>query len=336
MSSRALAMLESAIATGAFPAAAAAAGNADGVLFRAEIPSSSVYDLASLTKVMATTMVALRLADEGVIDLFATIGRYVAVPAEKSKITLIDLLRHTGGFEAHYLLSEITAAPARVMDTILRKRLSYEPGSRVVYSCIGFILLGKILELVTGEGLDVLSDRLVFRPLGMQTTGYGHGVVPGAAPTERDPESGTFIRGVVHDENARFLCGVSGNAGLFSNSDDCAVFARCLLTGCEGFLSEGLYDMMVRNWTSGMSSARGLGVSLWDGNPEWPGGTLLGPGAYGHTGFTGTSIFVSPSRGLFFVLLTNRVHYGRDLAVLPDYRALYHAAVIDDIGEGKR
>ena len=149
-------------------------------------------------------------------------------------------------------------------------------------------------------------------------------------PTERHPATSTYLSGIVHDENARFLGGVSGNAGLFSSLDDCIIFGRVLLGGCSDFLPRHLFDMMVKNWTPGMEEARGLGVSIWNGNEDWSGGTCLGHGAYGHTGFTGTSIFVSPQHNLFFVLLTNRVKLGRGLEILPRYRAQFHEAVLED------
>ncbi len=334
--------LSRAVESRAFPAGSAAVVTRENELLRTEQPSPPsegrlIYDLASLTKVMATTMVCLRLIDRGELDLEATISRFVSAPAEKASITILDLLRHTGGFEAHFDLAAASASEQGQrafdpLDVILGRPLSYRPGTDVVYSCIGFILLGRILERATGERLDELARRLVFEPLALEATGYlpesWVRATDTVLPTERNPQTGAFIRGIVHDENARFLGGVSGNAGLFSCLDDCARFASLLLNSCDGFLSSRLYETMVRNWTPGMQAARGLGFSLIDSSGSWPGGAVLAEGAFGHTGFTGTSLVVSPAYGLAFVLLTNRVHFGRDLAVMPQYRSDFHATAL--------
>ncbi|TVQ28699.1 MAG: class A beta-lactamase-related serine hydrolase [Spirochaetaceae bacterium] len=336
--------MTAALDAGAFPAASAAAGGPNRDLFRIEQTKQGgsdrrlVYDLASLSKVIGTTMVCLRLIDRGEIRLDDPLSRYHPVPPGKAAITIRDLLRHAGGFEAYFLLDDSTVpdgvSRTRVLDALMRRPLAYPPGSDVVYSCIGFIVLGLIMEIVTSTTLDDAVRELVLDPLGMTHTGYRPGVWVGAVdailPTEPDPATGVAVHGVVHDENARFLGGVAGNAGLFSCLDDCVTFARLLLNRCTGFLSRSLFDEMVRNWTPGLADARGLGVSLPGGTRPWPGGRLLGDDAFGHTGFTGTSIFVSPSRELFFVLLTNRVNYGRDASVMPDYRARYHEAVIGE------
>ena len=333
--------LSAALEAGAFPAASAAAGGPEHDLFRIEQPEQAggvrpVYDLASLSKVIGTTMVCLRLVDRGEIRLDDAVSRYVAAPADKAGITIRDLLRHAGGFESHVLMDDATvpggAARARVLDALMSRPLAYAPGSGVVYSCIGFIVLGFILEIVTSTTLDNAVRELVLEPIGMERTGYHPARWVSAPdvilPTEPDPVTGVPVRGVVHDENARFLGGAAGNAGLFSCLGDCVTFARLLLNRCTGFLSPELFDAMVRNWTPGCAEARGLGVSLPGGTRPWPGGTVLGDDAFGHTGFTGTSIYVSPSTNLFFVLLTNRVNYGREVAVMPDYRARYHEAVL--------
>ena len=334
--------LADALDAGAFPTASAAAGGPEHDLFRVEIPDPvggrRVYDLASLTKVIGTTMAFLRLIDRGEIGLDDTVSKYVPAPADKARITVLDLLRHTGGFEAHFLMDDATvpggSAREHVLDAILHRPLAYAPGRDVIYSCIGFIVLGFILEIVAGAPLDQVVRELVLRPLGMEHTGYDPTrwvASPDAIiATERDPATGVALCGVVHDENARFLGGVAGNAGLFSCLDDCVTFGRLLLNRCAGFLSPELFDAMVRSWTPGLPDSRGLGLSLPGGSRPWPGGRI-GDDAFGHTGFTGTSIFVSPSTDLFFVLLTNRVNYGRDLAAMPDYRARYHETVLQAV-----
>lgn len=361
--------LESARGAGAFPRASAAWGTAEGVIGRCDEPptaaephagAAAVYDLASLTKVVSTTMIALRLLDRGALSLSDTIGRFFAAPEEKAGITLLDLLRHTGGFAAHIRLDramlrrgavEPAAAPRRdgtggidirerqrqAVAALLEAPLGHRPGTKVVYSCLGFIVLGAVLEKVGGASLDRLARELVFDPLEMHDTGYKplewtdrERIVP----TEWDDERGASVHGEVHDENARFLGGISANAGLFSTATDLAGFAAMLVRGGEGFLEPPTFDSATRDWTPGMATGRGLGFQLYRPSSDSVIGDALGEGTYGHTGFTGTSLFVSPRHGAFAILLTNRVHYGRDLSVMPDYRARFHEAVVLELQTG--
>ena len=335
--------LESARAAGAFPRASAAWGTAEGIIGRYDEPptavepdaaGAAVYDLASLTKVVSTTMIALRLLDRGALSLSDTIGRFLAAPEDKTDITLLDLLRHTGGFAAHIRLDRtmprggaVEPAAAALLDA----PLEYPPGAKVVYSCLGFIVLGAVLEKIGGASLDRLARELVFDPLEMHDTGYKPLEWTDReriAPTEWDAESGAYVHGEVHDENARFLGGVSANAGLFSTAADLGRFAAMLARGGEGFLERHTLESATRDRTPGMATGRGLGFQLYRPSSGSVIGDALGEGAYGHTGFTGTSLFVSPRHGAFAILLTNRVHYGRDLSVMPDYRARFHEAVV--------
>lgn len=347
--------LQEGIAVRAFPGAAAAVGNREAVLLNAfsgstaatppaaAISPATLFDLASLTKVMATTLVTLRLFDRGRLDLFYPLSRYMEVPADKAGITLFQILSHTAGFAAHFLLQASHADPEHSLQTILQSPLAAKPGSQVIYSCIGYILLGKLLEKLCEEPLDQLTQRWVLDPLRMDRTGFCprkslDGQVAGSeadvewfAATEWDPDKKIWLRGVVHDENARFLGGVSGNAGLFAPLEDCCSIAAALLNQPIHFLPRPLYEAMMVNQTAGKGDARGLGLAVWDGAEDWLAGPLLGPGACGHTGFTGTSLYLSPSRGYYFILLTNRVHYGRNLPVWPRYRAMFHEAALSDL-----
>lgn len=330
---------------GAFPLASAAVGSGRELLLRVDEPAGSdggrrLYDLASLTKVLATTMVTLRLVDRGELDLDDTLDRFADAPAARRSVSIRELLTHTAGFEAHAMLADLvppgdTPVLERAVPTVLARPHAYVPGTRVVYSCMGFLVLQHILERACGAGLDDLARELVFTPLGMMSTGFrparwAFGDFDIAA-TELDPATKRYIHGEVHDENARFLGGVAGNAGLFGTCDDCARFGGMLAQRGEGFLSRELFDEMIRDQTPGLDSARGLGVSVARRGVDWPAGTHPGAGAFGHTGFTGTSLYVSPSRGVYFVLLTNRVHYGRDLQVMPDYRAAFHGAAVAEL-----
>lgn len=277
----------------------------------------TLYDMASVSKIMSTTMVALRFIAGGLMDLADTLPVYFgeAVPWDKSQITLFQLLTHTSGYPAHILLEEHMAPGGDVADFLLHAPLAYTPGTQAVYSCMGFILLAKALERISGEPLDRLARRLVFEPLGMAHTGYHRLDQPidhsNTAFTERDHKTGEWLSGIVHDENARFQNGVSGNAGVFSDIVDCARFARMLagrgtLDGTE-LIPERIFDQAVRNYTPGMEENRGLGFHLANGHFSYS-GLFFDQNAFGHTGFTGPHILVSPDSGLYVVLLNNRVH----------------------------
>lgn len=297
------------------------------------------YDLASLTKVYAAGLTALRLLQDGALDLADTIGRYLGpVPADKRSITLFHLLTHTAGLPAALPLEQTAASPEDAAAAILRAPLAAPVGSAVIYSCMGFILLGKILERIFSAPLDRIAREAVFGPLGMTATGYhplhgGRLVDPSqaahAAFTERDPATGEWLRGVVHDENARFLNGVSGNAGVFSDLTDGIRLAQMLACGGETprgrYLAPSTLRAAIRNYTPGMAENRGLVFQLAGGYTSCA-GAFADPRAFGHTGFTGTHLLVSPETGLYVLLLTNRVHPTREQNPLLRLRRVLHAA----------
>ncbi len=280
----------------------------------------TLYDMASVSKIMATTMVTLRFITDGKMDLADMLSVYFGdmVPGDKAGITLFQLLTHTSGFPAHILLEKFVQPGGDVADFLLHAPLDYRPGSQVVYSCMGFILLGKALERIGGKPLDVLARDLVFAPLGMTHTGYHPLDRPvdtaNTAFTERDHITGQWLVGRVHDENARFQNGVSGNAGVFSDLSDCVRFARMLaghgtLDGVE-LVPRRIFDQAIRNYTPGMDENCGLGFHLANGYFSYS-GLFFDQKAFGHTGFTGPHMLVSPETGLYVVLLNNRVHPDR-------------------------
>ena len=293
------------------------------------------FDMASLTKLMATTMVALRLLADGRLTLSDTLADWFEAPAQTAGITIGHLLTHTSGLAPHAPLWQLCAGREEVLAFLLSQEPIAPPGTEVSYSCLGYIVLGHLLEKAGGAPLDVLADTLVFAPLGMSSTGFLP-ISPNAArqreagmfaSTEYCADSETWLTGIVHDENARFLGGVSGNAGLFSTLSDCARFAA-MVAGhgvLEGntFLSPALFDLGIRNATPGLTESRGLGFSLFDGRPLSC-GDLFHIGSCGHTGFTGTSLWVDMQTGLSVVLLTNSVHLGRDRDAFFRLRRLVH------------
>lgn len=284
------------------------------------------YDMASLTKVMGPTMIALRAIEDGELTLYDTLDRYFDdVPADKRNITVRQLMTHSAGFEPAFWLSDEAATPEEALSALFAHPLAYAPGEDVRYSCMGYIALGKLLERLYGQPLNRLAEARVFRPLGMARTGYcpeGENI----AATEADPVTGIAWQGIVHDENARFLRGVSANAGVFSCIDDMIAFASMLAQGGEGYLSPAMLNKAVRCHAENSEIRRGLGFQL-AGTPYNFMGDLFPECSFGHTGFTGTSLAVDPTTGFYLILLSNRVHPTRENLRLMRFRRTLHNAV---------
>ena len=274
----------------------------------------TVYDAASLTKVMATAPAVMKLWEQGRLDVEAPVQRYLPAFSAHGKegITVRHLLTHTSGLRPGLGGGSWTGADEaerRACD----ETPTQPPGQKFVYSDINFILLGRIVEKVAGEPLDVFCEREFYRPLGMRSTVYRPlNRIPAnrIAPTERQPD-GTVLRGVVHDPTARRMGGVAGHAGLFTTAGDVARF-------CRMFLGEGELDgrrvlkaETVRAMTAVQSPPelpkRGFG---WDIDSPYAGprGNLFPVGSYGHSGWTGTSFWIDPGSGSFIVFLSNRNH----------------------------
>lgn len=297
----------------------------------------TIFDLASLTKPLAATPVILHLIETGAVALDVRIATYL--PALQGRpigaATIFQLLTHTSGIAAHCRLYLQARDREAVVDAIGSLDLDYAPGTHVEYSCLGFILLGIAAERITGERLDVLADRLVFRPLGLTDTGYRPDQVPERfAATERgneyerDKADGLdnlfadwrtdYVPGGVHDGNAYYaMGGVSANAGLFGTAAEVARLGAMWLEGgaLDGVrvLSRETVQLATSNLTPGLNLARGLGWQIMtpgirEETGPWSSGTLFSPRTYGHTGFTGTSIWIDPDDDIVAVLLTNRVH----------------------------
>lgn len=332
------ALLRESISLGTSPCHAAAVGRGDEVWFtdvygnRTEHPAplplarDDLFDLASMTKLMATTPVALRLYEEGALDLDAPLSAFFDAPDDKKNITVRQLMAHISGLPAHLPLWRMGIAPEDVAKTILHAPLAAPTGSKVIYSCMGFILLGKIVEQLGGAPLDLLAKQLVFSPLGMHRTTFCPSPFDVCVTTEKKEGQTDYICGAVHDENARFMGGVSGNAGLFSPLDDVILYAAMLSKRGEGLLRRDTFDMAIRDITGSTTEPRGLGFHLFGGG-LYPGGSRMSLGSYGHTGYTGTSLYVDKDTGVWVVLLTNRVHYGRDRDIFFVRRRLFHDTV---------
>ncbi len=290
----------------------------------------TLFDIASLTKIVCTSMIAFKFIEDGKIRLYDTIDKFIeTVPEDKKQITIKHLLTHTSGLEPTIFIEEKTSESTlkAASDVILSLNLLHPIGTKPVYSCLGFILLAHIFEIISNTQFDVLAKQYVTAPLALSNTSF----TPSGdiAPTEKMDNSEEFYKGIVHDHNARFLNGVSGNAGIFSNIQDMTTFAQMLAMGGktlngEHYLSPAMLKKAIKNYTPGENQEfRGLGFNL-AGSPLNFIGDLMGENSFGHTGFTGTSIAIDPDTGLFVVLLTNRVHPTRDNIRIIRMRSLMH------------
>lgn len=352
-------MLAQCVQDGLVPGAAAAVGTAEGTLHQAKygcaqltperrpLREDALFDLASVTKIVATTTLALRYLEQGKLHLdqraAAVLPPFGALG--KQNVTVRRLLTHTSG-----LPSPVSGWRERffrgewhppIWDLICRQPLRWTPGSTVFYSDIGFFTLGLLLAEVGGAPLDELVRREVFEPLGMSDTQFcpPAAVRDRVAATEVVPTRGGAVAGAVHDEMAASAGGVCGHAGLFSTCADLARFCRAWLgTGRldgQRFLSAASVAAATRDQTGGavdrdgFPARRGLGWVLQP-NPRWVGADLCSPVAYSHTGFTGTSLLIDPAAGIFAVLLTNRVHptrHGGSAGRITSLRTRFHNAV---------
>ena len=290
--------------------------------------SRTIYDLASLTKVVGTTTGLMILYDQGKIQLDDPVSKYIPQfsGGDKDKVTIRMLLEHRSGLPAGRDLWRIAHTPQEARDAVISTPLVYEPNSRYVYSDLGADMLGFIVEAVSGQRLDTFLEQHVFEPLGMTDTFFvpADSLKDRIAPTEVAPPRGYPLQGEVHDENAFALGGVAGHAGLFSSAADLAVFAQMMLDGGAYNGVRIVSDSTVALFTKRAPGAgsRALGWDTCDGGGSC--GKYLGDSAYGHTGYTGTSLWVDPERDMFVILLTNRVHEPRakrPAKVIADVRA---------------
>ena len=294
----------------------------------------TIYDLASLTKVVGTTTALMVLYDEGRLDLDAPVQRYLPdfIGEGKDAVTVRHLLTHRSGLPAGRELWRIASTPADARRIVLETPLGCRPGVCYTYSDLGADILGWVAESISGQSLDAFLHERVFQPLGMNDTGFSphDSVRYRVAPTEVSPPRGYPIKGEVHDENAYALGGVAGHAGLFSTSADLAVFAQMMLNGGSYDDVRIVSDSTVALFTRRAAGTRALGWDTADG--QGGSGEFLTETAYGHTGYTGTSMWIDPDHEMFVVLLTNRVHAARarrPAKVIADVRAdLADAAVL--------
>lgn len=322
------AILRAGVRDSAFPGAVAVVGTKDGAIVTTSAgrldwatspapDASTLWDLASLTKVVGLTSAMMLLVESGRVDLDAPVQRYLAEFQGRGKeaVTIRHVLTHSSGLPAWRPLYKEADSPASALALAIATPLDTAPALRMVYSDLGAIILGEIVTRVSGQSLDVFLRDHVFAPLGMRETMFrpAASLRQRIAPTEVDPWRQRHLRGEVHDENAFALGGVSSHAGLFSTARDLIRIARMYLEGgtLDGtrFVSTATIDRFTAVQDSTLSH-RALGWETPNGTNS--AGRLMSRRSFGHTGFTGTSIWVDRDRGVFVLLLTNRVNPTRE------------------------
>ncbi|MFZ0437995.1 MAG: serine hydrolase domain-containing protein, partial [Candidatus Sulfotelmatobacter sp.] len=320
-------VIQNAISDGSIPGAVLVVGHDGQVIYRKAYGSRSleprrepmtldtIFDLASLTKVIVTTTAVMQLVEQGKVRLNDPVAKYLPEFAQNGKadITVRQLLTHYSGLEPDLDLKTAWEGKETAYRMAFAETPQDAPGSKFAYSDINFIVLGALVERVSGETLDEYAARHIFVPLKMMHTRFvpplalRAGWIGKIAPTQYD-ENEHMLRGVVHDPTARRMGGVAGQAGLFSTGDDLAKFAQALLNGGGGILSALSVQKMTRpEQPPSAPVLRGFG---WDIDSPFSSnrGDLLPVGGFGHTGFTGTSMWIDPTTQTYIILLTNAVH----------------------------
>jgi serine-type D-Ala-D-Ala carboxypeptidase len=294
----------------------------------------TLFDVASVSKVVATTTMAMILYERGLLDLDISVnsivGEFSGEDLRRDEVTLRMLLAHSSGLPAYEKLFLRAAAPDQLLQLAYSTPLANDPGSHAEYSDIGFIILGVALERLADESLDRFCQREIFGPLAMTHTTYNPApeLRPLIPPTADDQ---TFrhriIRGEVQDENARVLGGVAGHAGVFSTAADVATFAHVLLQGGKPILRPETLSLFTAREASPEGTSRALG---WDTpSPPSQSGRYFSPSSYGHLGYTGTSLWIDPQRNLSVTLLTNRTWPDSSNQTLKQIRPRVHDALIE-------
>ena len=345
----AFSILEKAIAARAFPACSLA------ITFRGElvahkalgrftydpaspeVTTASLFDLASLTKVVATTAMAMILYERGLLDLeaplTAIVPEFTNTDSRRREVTLRMLLAHSSGLPAYEKLFLRAKAREDLLQAAFTTPLVAAPGARAEYSDIGFIILGVALERLADEFLDAFCQREIFGPLGMANTTFNPArALKNSIPPTADDRTfrHRIIQGEVQDENASILGGIAGHAGLFSAAEDLAIFAHAMLNGGHPILRPATVELFSRRESAPEGTSRALG---WD-TPSLPSqsGKYFSPRSFGHLGYTGTSLWIDADRQLSITLLTNRTWPDCQNEAIKQVRPAFCDAVIEDLG----
>jgi len=305
-----------------------------------EVQAETIFDLASLTKVIATTAVAMLLYEGGKLPLdeplATTLHEFLTLAPKhqlvwRAAVTIRMLLAHSSGLPAYEKLFQFAITHGDLVHAALTTPLRAAPGARADYSDIGFILLGILLQAKAGALLDAIAREQVFAPLGMTRTCFN----PAPAlkseipPTEDDRRfRNRVIQGEVNDENTYVMGGVAGHAGLFAPATDIARFAECMLHGGAPILQSETVKLFTRCESSPAGTSRALG---WDtpSRPDSSSGRYFSSLSFGHLGFTGTSLWIDPGRKLSVTLLTNRTWPDRSPQLIREVRPRVHDAIVE-------
>ena len=346
--SNALAVLASGIAQHGFPGAAFAVSRSGNIVLQGaigrftydeaveDVTLSTVFDLASVTKVLATTAMAMLLYDRGQFDLKQRVvdilPECATDDARRKKITIEMLLSHSSGLPAYERLFERASSREELMNLAFKVPLDVDPGTHAEYSDIGFILLGEILERIAREPLDAYCGREIFAPLHMKSTCFRPAErFRGQIPPTRDDR--TFrhhvIQGEVQDENASVMGGVSGHAGAFGNTSDLMLFSAAML----GYGPQLFQKETISLFTRRQSSPPGTSLALgWDTpSPPSQAGRRFSPSSFGHLGYTGTSLWIDGEQKIAIALLTNRTWPDNESKLIKQIRPAFHDAVMEEV-----
>ena len=301
----------------------------------------TLYDMASCSKVLSTTTCIFRLLEQGKLRLYDSIKKYLP-RFLYDDITIWDLMTHSSGLPSSVTNGSKITSFNEAVDFIYKTETTYQKNTNVVYSDVGYLLLGFVVETITGKGLDLASKELVFDPLEMYDTGYNPVDVKRCAPTEKrdDIVCHGVVRGKVHDERAYWLNGVAGHAGLFSTVKDISHFIKMVLNNGvynnKQFLSQAIIDLMftpqvrVPKGVSLDCTQRGLG---WIVKGDYcSAGDLASPETILHTGFTGTNVFIDRINRVGFTMLSNRVHPTRENTLIIPFRGRLGNYIISHFG----
>ena len=302
------------------------------------VDNEAIYDLASVTKVVATTAACMTLYDRGKFHLDQRVSdvlpEFTGSAPRRSQVTLRMLLAHSSGLPAYVKLFETARDKKQLLDQAFRVPLEADPGARAEYSDIGFILLGAALERLTGQPLDAFCRREVFSKLGVDRLTFcpSEESRPMIPPTEDDRAfRHRVIRGEVHDENAWVMGGVAGHAGCFATAEAVATFAECMLRGGEVLFRPQTVELFTQRQATPAGTSWALG---WDTpTPPSLSGKYFSPRSYGHLGYTGTSLWIDPERRLSVTLLTNRTWPDRSSQAIKHIRPAFHDAVVEALGD---
>ena len=307
---------------------------------KAPMTTDTLFDLASLTKPIATATSVMRLVEQGSVALDDPVARHVPEFGRNGKqhVTVEQLLLHQGGLVAANSLRDYRDGPEKAIERICELPLHVAPGTRFVYSDVGYIVLAEMVHRVAGCDLDAFSREQIFRPLGIAETGFLPSETRRQRTATTEQRDGRWMQGEVHDPRAHLLEGIAGHAGLFATAEDLAVYAQMLLGSGEYAGVRVLKPETVATMTTPRPVSSGRRALGWDVRTGYSSsrGERLSERAFGHGGFTGTVLWIDPELDLFLVFLSNRVHPDGKGAVNPlaGKIAILAASAIDDSGGG--